>query len=251
MTIAFVYKWTQISTGMWYIGSRTAKGSHPYDGYICSSKFVKPLIKANPNDWERTILYIDEPQKVREKETFILQELNAKQDPLSYNRHNNDNKFFPLYEYTDEIKRKISDAHKGKPSWNKGKSMSEETKQKLSEAKKGKTPWNKGKTGVQIPWNKGKVVSEKTRLKISESKKGRSNGPLSQEHCRKISDARKGITFSEEHRRKLSNRVFTDEWRKKISEAHKGKKRPPRSEEHCQKISEALKNKNRKNINTI
>lgn len=32
-TTAYVYRWTHIPTGKWYVGSRTAKGSHPNDGY--------------------------------------------------------------------------------------------------------------------------------------------------------------------------------------------------------------------------
>ena len=70
-----------------------------------------------------------------------------------------------------EHKRKISEAHKGKPAWNKGKSgyLSEEQKKKASEAHKGDKAWNKGKKMPeelvkknsdshkgQIPWWKGK-----------------------------------------------------------------------------------------------
>jgi hypothetical protein len=51
-TVAYVYKWVHIPTGKWYIGSRTRVGSHPNDGYYCSSKTVKPLILANPNEWK-------------------------------------------------------------------------------------------------------------------------------------------------------------------------------------------------------
>jgi hypothetical protein len=40
-TIPFVYKWTELSTGKWYIGAHYSKGCHPEDGYICSSKTVK------------------------------------------------------------------------------------------------------------------------------------------------------------------------------------------------------------------
>jgi len=58
------------------------------------------------------------------------------------------------YKHTDEAKRKISEALKGrkgdknpnfgKPPVNKGVPMSEETKEKLSKSLKGKIPWNKG-----------------------------------------------------------------------------------------------------------
>ena len=61
------------------------------------------------------------------------------------------------------------------------KDISEETKRKMSEAKKGKTPWNRGKSGVsdstrekmrksrlgRIPWNKGKSIEMDTRIKLS------------------------------------------------------------------------------------
>lgn len=46
---------------------------------------------------------------------------------------------------SEETKRKISEAKKGK-SVNKGKKISDEQKEKLSIALKGRTPWNKGKT---------------------------------------------------------------------------------------------------------
>ena len=42
---------------------------------------------------------------------------------------------------TDEHKRKLSEAHKGKTPWNKGKRMSDEQKRKLSDAHKGKPTW--------------------------------------------------------------------------------------------------------------
>ena len=54
---------------------------------------------------------------------------------------------------------------------NKGKKFSEETKKKLSEANKGKQAWNKGKTGP----NKGKKFSEETRKKMREAHKGNTN----------------------------------------------------------------------------
>lgn len=42
---------------------------------------------------------------------------------------------------TDEHKRKLSEAHKGKTPWNKGKRVSDEQKRKLSDAHKGKPTW--------------------------------------------------------------------------------------------------------------
>lgn len=85
-----------------------------------------------------------------------------------------------------ETRQKISNAMKGRPSWNKGKHISETTKEKISKAfsgdkhpmygkkhsieaiekmrkaKIGKVPWNKGKTGI---------YSEETKKKMSEAKR--------------------------------------------------------------------------------
>ena len=46
---------------------------------------------------------------------------------------------------SEEHRRKLSEAHKGKMTWNKGKHLSDDTRRKISESLKGKVPWNKGK----------------------------------------------------------------------------------------------------------
>ena len=78
---------------------------------------------------------------------------------------------------------------------------------KTSESLKGHKPWSKGKPA----WNKGISCSEEHKRKISEAKKGI---PLSEEHKSKISEALKGISCSEEHKRKISEakRLY---WQKK------------------------------------
>jgi hypothetical protein len=59
-TIAYLYRWTQESTGMWYEGSRTAQKCHPNDGYICSAPAVETMITENQADWTREVLVIGE-----------------------------------------------------------------------------------------------------------------------------------------------------------------------------------------------
>lgn len=54
----------------------------------------------------------------------------------------------------DEIRKKISEGHKGKKPWNTGKHLSEEHRKKISEG------------------NKGKITSDETRKKLSEANKG-------------------------------------------------------------------------------
>jgi len=90
MTQAYVYKWTHLPTLKYYVGSRTAKKAHINDGYICSSRTVKPMILANPIEWERTILAVGTPEEMFEFETEILTTFDCRNDKRSFNKHNND-----------------------------------------------------------------------------------------------------------------------------------------------------------------
>jgi len=98
------------------------------------------------------------------------------------------------YKHTEESKKKISEAEKGK-------SLSEKTKKKISEARKG--------THYKQP------MSEEGRANISEAHKGN--------HYPKMSEAHKGKYPSEETRRKLSeaHKNPSKETRIKMSESMK------------------------------
>jgi len=120
------------------------------------------------------------------------------------------------HEFSEEHRRKISDAKRGKP----GHKLSEKNRRRLSEVNKGKK------------YALGYRHTEETKKKISEARKGMPNGMLGKKHTEesrsKMSDSQKGKEFSEETKRR-------------ISEAKKGKKRKPFSEEHKRKISESMK----------
>ena len=73
-----------------------------------------------------------------------------------------------------ETKQKMSSSKLGRTR----KPFTEEHRKKLSDANKN-----------QVPWNLGKSFSEETRKKMSDSKKGKSKVPLSEEHRRKISES--------------------------------------------------------------
>jgi hypothetical protein len=217
-TTAFVYKWTHVPTGRWYIGSRTKQGCNPDDGYICSSKTIKPLIAENLAEWHREILAVGDPAAMLELETRYLVSLDAKNDPMSYNQHNSDGKF----------------STSGQAPWNKGLSLP-----------KGRVAWNRGLTKDNNPsmakvsakrqgqpaHNKGKPMSEEQRLKIIEIHNNRSK-----ETCKKISEALTGRTQTEEANAKrsatLKGRVsprkgktytMSEETKKKISDSIKAK----------------------------
>lgn len=123
--------------------------------------------------------------------------------------------------FTEEHRRKMSEAQKGEKNHMFGKHPSEETRKKMSEARSGE------KNHMF-----GKHHSEETRKKLSEATKGKH---LSEETRKKMSEAHKGKRLSEEHRKKISKsrkgekhpmfgKHHTDESRKKISESLSGEK---------------------------
>ena len=88
MSTAYVYKWTHMPSMMWYIGSRTAKGCCTDDGYICSSKIVRPLIEGKLSDWKREIVATGSKEDMLSLEEDILVLFDAANDMRSFNRRN-------------------------------------------------------------------------------------------------------------------------------------------------------------------
>ena len=177
-TIAFIYKWTELSTGKWYIGARIAKRCNPNDGYICSSRIVKPLINENPSNWKREILHTGSPEKMILLESSILHDLDAKNNSKSYNMHNGDGKFTTHKNYpknrksvSKEVLMRRSKALTGRVSLMKGR-----PNPAASLANKGKIGINKGKKMPIISEKKiGIPRTHEVKEKISNTLKGRPN----------------------------------------------------------------------------
>jgi len=198
---SFVYKWTHLPTGKWYIGCRTAKGCHPEDGYITSSKLVKNLIKTTPEEWQREILHTGTPEEILNLEVALLEEFDAKNNPLSYNQHNGDGKFtrtgvvVPLetrLKQSESIKK--VHPNRGKPGPNLGRTFGEETRKKQSESKLGKKrkPFTEqtrdkirqAKLGSNNP-SYGKTPNEETREKLRRANQGKKE-TFTCPHCGKV-----------------------------------------------------------------
>ena len=151
---AFVYCWTDHKTKKLYVGSH--KGNSD-DGYVCSSKYMMEEYENRPEDFSRQIIATGTWDDMFKFEGKILQTLNVKNDPRFYNQHNGSGNFRNKG-LTEESRKKISAAKKGKPSpikgykfgtcWNKGKTdiYSEETLEKLRKASIGKKGFWKGKS---------------------------------------------------------------------------------------------------------
>ncbi|CAB4123085.1 grpIintron_endo, group I intron endonuclease [uncultured Caudovirales phage] len=203
-TIPFIYKWTELSTGMWYIGSHYKKGCHPNDGYICSSKTVLPLIQQAPENWMREILEVCEnPTITMLRESDILTALRAREDPMSYNKTNADGKFCRVGPHSEETKQKMRTNHKdvsgennpmfGKPGGMKGKHHSPESKKKTSLALAGRSvrPESAKKISESLTglsWINDGTTSKRVDLTHNGLPEGWSMGLLI-DHARKISDA--------------------------------------------------------------
>jgi hypothetical protein len=93
LTTPYIYRLHDANSN-WYIGSRTAKNCHPTDlgvKYFTSSKEIQVSFKNDTQHWIKKILYagtVDD--NIEELEGLLLEMLDAKNDPKSYNKHNNE-----------------------------------------------------------------------------------------------------------------------------------------------------------------
>lgn len=223
ITIPYIYKWTHIPTGKWYIGSKIRKGWSPsrHEEYICSSKEVKPLILENRNEWKYEILYTGDAKFIANLEREILKNLDAKNDSMSFNQHNGDG----LYNRYG-IKENIS------------------TRQKKREARLGDKNPMFGKKGDLSP-HFGKKHSIQTNTKRSASLKEYSkNRPDS--HNQNISKALKGNPKLSERMKGSNNPMFgvlASDFNKEMTKLkNSGNNNPMKRPEHqklcihCEKI---------------
>ena len=157
--MAFVYKWVHTPSLNWYVGYSNGKRK----SYTCSSKIARPMIAANPEEWTRTIIATGTEDEMIDLETEILQLFDAKNDPRSYNGHNNDGICLKLVQ-SPEAREKRRQSLKGKPKSPEhilaasqartGIKHSDETRQKLSLALKGR-PWSEARREAQKTVVKG------------------------------------------------------------------------------------------------
>lgn len=172
-----IYIITNLTNGKKYVGQSTnlksrlamykrgkSDNSHlqsAFDKYGIANFTIKPLV------------YCKE-ESLDVLETYFIKKYKATETEFGYNIESGGHKNKKL---SDETKKKMSDANKGK---NSGKIRSEEHKKKISETHKGNN------------YNLGKKHSDETKKKLSESKKGHKHnlGRIqSEEHKKKISEA--------------------------------------------------------------
>jgi hypothetical protein len=181
----YVYKWTHLPTLCWYVGSRYSKRAHPDDGYICSSKTVKSMIKNNPEQWTRTVIATGTADEMYALETDILTSCDAKNSPRSYNQHNND--FRRIGRNTAESRARIGQALRGRK-------QSPEHVQARAQALMGHVVTAQTRTLIRER-ALGRTVSQETREQISQTQKTIQRDI---EWCENISQALRGKPKSPE-----------------------------------------------------
>jgi hypothetical protein len=210
MTEAFLYKWHDKANDMFYVGYHKGR---PDDGYICSSKYMKPEYEKRPQDFERTILLYGESKYVREMESRYLVAVDAAKDKTYYNKHNTYPYFTTCgYVTSEETKKKLSIIGKTRV-------FTEQHRQRLSEASKGH------KRGL------GAKRTEEVKRKMGLLKIGNKNW-LGRSHTeeakKKVSQARKGMKFSESHLLNMSlsrlGKKKSEATKAKMSASRKGNK---------------------------
>lgn len=121
--------------------------------------------------------------------------------------------------HTDEARKKISEAGKGRPGTTTGKKITEEHKRSISQA-------NLGRTSPML----GREHTEETKQKMSASGKGKKKPPFTEEHRRKLSQAHKGKPqrpMSEETKQKLRDKAIERHLKSQRKESEQPKEETP------------------------
>lgn len=177
--------------------------------YLGSGILLRSAIKKyGKNNFKKEILFeCNDENLLNEMEKYYIKFFDAVNSENYYNIHeggiggNTGN-------YSDDHRKKISEANKGK---------TKNIKVDIKTIEKRKISLKKTiESGKYVPWNKGlkgRKLSEETKKKISEKAKGRKV---------KIVDKNKFIK-SVETRRKNNKYILSEDTKRKISESHKGK----------------------------
>ena len=185
-----------------YVGQKKLKNKNwDKDNYLGSGKYLKRAIKKyGKENFEKFLIqFCYSKEELDKQEIFWIAEY-RKRGLAQYNIANG------------------GCGTKGISAWNKGKTdiYSEETKKKLSEANKGKHLLEETKRKISES-RKGRHFSEETKRKMSESHKGKKPYEMTEETKRKMSESHKGKNTW------MKGRHFSEETKRKMSEAHKRK----------------------------
>ena len=226
----YIYLFHNKITNKYYIGQTTRNVNVRVAEHLKSSTknsknhFHRSLYKYGIDNFDIQILHsITTDNK---KDLIKLLNMLEQQEIINYNSFENgynSNSGGKNYILTDDLKKKLSDSHKGII-------FTEEHKKHLSEA-------NKNNINL-INSLKGRKVSEITKNKISSSVKN----TYTDEHKMAVSKASKGKNRSDDFKKKVSETLkghrHSEETKKKLSEISKKVNSNP---EYKKKLSESVR----------
>jgi len=220
----FVYVITNIQNEKAYVGCKQyyigkGKKESKWESYMGSSKYLKADIKKIGKEHftfeviaeyknKRSLRYYEMYYQV--KWNVLTATIEGSDEPAYYNSYVGGKFYRPIESYTpftEETKKKMSEAKIGEKNPMFGKNFTEEHKKKMSDSLIGeKNPMFDKKHTEETKkkmseWQIGRKHTEETKKKMSEACKGRK---FTEETRKKISDSLKGRKFTEEHKKNIS-----------------------------------------------
>ena len=199
-----VYLRTNKVNGKQYVGQTKDWKGRESDWKVLSARYANKVItddreRYGLDNWSSEILAIVETQEEAwELEQKYIKELNTR-FPNGYN-FSNGGKDQTGTKHTEETRKRMSEAHIGKPNpksgeARKGRVLSAEWKSKISESLKGRKISDE-QIELLRKINTGRHHSEETKRKIGEHFKGKTSWMKGKHHTeeakRKLSEAKKG-----------------------------------------------------------
>lgn len=189
--------------GKVYIGITSKKPQRRWGGgcgYANNDHFYRAILKYGWINFQHEILFENlTKEDAEQKEIELIAFYKSDQKEFGYNiQHGGSSNG----KHSEEAKRKISEANKGRLPWNYGKHHSEKTKEKISESHKGMHLSEETKRKIALV-NTGKKQSQKTIKKRVAKLMGHECSP---ETRAKISQAQKGkvVVVTQETKDKIS-----------------------------------------------
>lgn len=209
------------------------------NGYRYNKHFYSAILKYGWDNIAHEVFEVDSEEEMYRKEIELISFYHSNDPEYGYNNSSGGEKSASGCIRSEEMRRKMSKARKGKSLGEEHrKHCTEATRKRCSDPEYGKhrseiqkRKWSDPEyRRKQTEAMKGKSVSEEQRRKISETLKGRPGKPHSEETKRKISEANKKRCSDPEVRRKMSEshkgKSRSEEVRKHLSEINKGKPQP-------------------------
>lgn len=183
--IIYLYVKTHNKTGLKYLGKTTKEDPHKYHGSGADWKehlkeygfdYTTEIIrecrtKEELNLWGRYYSDLWNVAKSIEWANRIPETGGGCNTHVSQETRQKIRESLVGKQFTEERRKKIAEAGKGRIPWNKGLTKDIDSRiskyaEKISTNQLGRIPWNKGKKGSQVPWNKG--LTKETDLRVAE-----------------------------------------------------------------------------------